>query len=505
MIPIRKILYRINQMYLLILLSNAELEKLINQGLYNEALDFVSKIDNIDSKLKLLKVEIFRELGEYQHAIELVQSILSDKSTEENIRAGALVELAYLNYRLENFDEVSKLLIQSDLIIENIGLENYFPLKFKYHCVQGNNYWKLSKLEFALRSYKESLRLAENTQNDIFRAQALNAIGNINQQMGKFNEAISFYLRCISISEKIDARKYLVYSYGNLGETYRLLYEFDLAKEYLELALKLYQEMSNKVIIAVIQGNLAVIDYKLNEIDSAIKGLNDVINIFEKYNNFTYASEYSFHLIMIYLNQKKADLALEEYRRISKFTEKQPTEINNLRLRLSNALIKKHKNQLIDKAEAQKELIELANSETIYFEFNVLSLIHLCDLYLEEYQIYNQPEVLDKAITITNRIYNLAILENSFSLNIEALLLKAKLLLIQGEISLVDNALKKAEVEIKRRRIPSLESKILEEQTNLVRQIKQWVDLSSKSEPLRKRIDEQELNSYIEKIIKRHF
>lgn len=263
--------------------------------------------------------------------------------------------------------------------------------------------------------------------------------------------------------------------------------------------------MSNKVIIAIIKGNLSIIEYKLNEIDSAIKGLNDVIHVFEDYNNYTYASEYSFHLIMIYLNQKNTDLALIEYKRILRFTEKQPTEINNLRMRLSNALIKKHNKHLIDKAEAQKELAELAHSETIYFEFNILSLIHLCDLYLEEHQIYGQSTVLDKAIVITSKIYNLAIQENSFSLNIEALLLKAKLLLIQGEISLVDDILKQAEDEIKIRRIPSLESKILEEQTNLVEQIKQWVELSSKSESLKKRIDEQELNSYIEKLIKRHF
>ena len=90
-------------------MSIAELEILINQGLYNEALDFISKIEIIDNKLKLLKVEVYRELGKYQQAIELVQSILSDKNTDDNIRAGSLIELAYLNYRLENFEEVSNL------------------------------------------------------------------------------------------------------------------------------------------------------------------------------------------------------------------------------------------------------------------------------------------------------------------------------------------------------------------------------------------------------------
>lgn len=481
----------------------AKLVKLINQGLYDEALDFSSKFETTDGKLIILTVEIYRELGEYQKAIELIQSVLTDN--DDSIRAGALVELAYLNYRLENFDEVSKLLDQSDLMIEKIEQSERIPLKFKYHCVKGNYYWKLSQLELALKSYKESLKLADQSKNKIFQAQALNSIGNINLQMGKYNEAISFYMRCITISERIDARKYLVYSYGNLGETYRLLYEFDLAKKYLQLALKLYQEMSNKVIIAIIKGNLSVIDYKLNDIDTAITGLKAAIQVFEGYKNYTYASEFSFHLIMIYLNQKEDDLALDEFDRILKFTKKQPTEINNLRMRLSNALIKKNKNQLIDKADAQRELVELASSETIYFEFNVLSLIHLCDLYLEEYQIYANPDVLIKAIEITTKIYKLAIQENSFSLNIEALILKAKLLLIQGEVNLVDDILKQAEEEIKTRRIPSLESKILKEQTNLIQQIKQWVDLTSRSEILRNRIKEQELDSYIEKLIKRHF
>lgn len=487
----------------MILLQFAKLVKLINQGLYDEALDFSSKFETTDGKLIILTAEIYRELGEYQKAIELVQSVLTDN--DDSIRAGALVELAYLNYRLENFDEVSKLLDQSDLMIEKIEQSERIPLKFKYHCVKGNYYWKLSQLEFALKSYKESLKLADQSKNKIFQAQALNSIGNINLQMGKYNEAISFYMRCITISERIDARKYLVYSYGNLGETYRLLYEFDLAKKYLQLALKLYQEMSNKVIIAIIKGNLSVIDYKLNDIDTAITGLKAAIQVFEGYKNYTYASEFSFHLIMIYLNQKEDDLALDEFDRILKFTKKQPTEINNLRMRLSNALIKKNKNQLIDKADAQRELVELASSETIYFEFNVLSLIHLCDLYLEEYQIYANPDVLIKAIEITTKIYKLAIQENSFSLNIEALILKAKLLLIQGEVNLVDDILKQAEEEIKTRRIPSLESKILKEQTNLIQQIKQWVDLTSRSEILRNRIKEQELDSYIEKLIKRHF
>jgi tetratricopeptide (TPR) repeat protein len=177
----------------------AELEKLINQGLFNEALDFISKIDIIDNKLKLLKVEIYRELGEYQQAIDLVQTILQDNNIDDNIRAGSFVELAYLNYRLENFEEVSNLLRKSDQIIDKMDQNNKIPLKFKFHCVQGNNFWKLSQLEFALKSYKESLKLADEVDNGIFQAQALNSIGNIKLQMGKYSDAISFYMKCITI------------------------------------------------------------------------------------------------------------------------------------------------------------------------------------------------------------------------------------------------------------------------------------------------------------------
>jgi hypothetical protein len=76
-----------------------------------------------------------------------------------------------------------------------------------------------------------------------------------------------------------------------------------------------------------------------------------------------------------------------------------------LRRDLANALILKKQSRVMFKVDAQRILAKIVNDKVIDHEMTIIAMLNLCDLLLDEWQTYNQEEVLKELMELLDKLY----------------------------------------------------------------------------------------------------
>ncbi len=213
---------------------------------YSRAIDMLGESDDDLTRANLHgnSALILGMQGNYTLALRSHLSALKifEANNAGNLIAGTLANIGLIYIEQKNYDEAMKVfdraltirrasddkLATSDLL-NNIGIV----------------YQEQGKYEQALASHNEALNLRSG--DNIRTATSYSNLGNVYKKISNNELAKDFYERSLSLFDSISDKRGLLQSYNNLGELYYEQKEYEKSERYLDAAVKLAQDTGLKV------------------------------------------------------------------------------------------------------------------------------------------------------------------------------------------------------------------------------------------------------------------
>ncbi len=266
----------------------------------------------------------------------LVHKYNSEKSDTTKIRLA--LEIGNCYYQISEPDSAKK--------YYNITLYYINETKSKYKNknsflleYESNTYKKIGDLDYdiglfdeALIFYRKALNIAES--NKILKEQSAcyNNIAIVFHKKGMLDSAVVYYFNALKIDEKIKDEKSIAMRYNNLGNVYFAQKSYDKSLEYYQKSLKIKEKLKDTSGISFSYLNIGAIFYSQKKYNEALDYFNkslELKKILKDYNG----------IILLYNN-----IGLI-YRKQDKFNE--AFHYYNLSLQLSKELNDKYKMAMI--------------------------------------------------------------------------------------------------------------------------------------------------------------
>lgn len=249
-----------------------------NEGLYNEALNFLNEARRINDDEDDLeyKIKILNELGSVYRRISQL-----DKSLEHHEQALNLLS----NYNDE--DELTTTYVYLGIIND----------------IKGN-------YDRALSYHQQALELNKK-QNDLRGiAGSIHNIGILYQKLEKYPQALDYYSRALKYWEKLNSQSGLASTYNSLGGVNELTDNPKEALKYYKLALEIWEKSGSKNSISIAVHNIGSVYAELGNYEEAIKYLQQAIEIREELGDIGGVGGSWIILATVYNKQGKYDLAI---------------------------------------------------------------------------------------------------------------------------------------------------------------------------------------------------
>ncbi|MHA2247133.1 MAG: tetratricopeptide repeat protein [Candidatus Hodarchaeales archaeon] len=244
----------------------SEIKDLMEHGNYDRALAAIEDLSAEDVLEGLiLQGRILERKGELNKALQAAKIALQEcqaRGTEyQELRA--LINLAYVHLEQGNLAELTELRREGEQKIHSIEHDSQDAIKecqASLAYLGGYETFLKGDVQSSINSLEKSLviRQALKKQHDI--VETLTALGFIHiDTTGKTNLAFDYFIRSLSISEKLGNPTAIAHSLNRLGVYYFATNNMDEALSYLERSLALYQELDNLLWIAGLCNNISLV------------------------------------------------------------------------------------------------------------------------------------------------------------------------------------------------------------------------------------------------------
>ena len=170
------------------------------------------------------------------------------------------------------------------------------------------------EFDVAIQYLEKNLSLCEELGYQKGIAKAVNTLGDIYCHIGEFDKAIEHYDRAIEVSRKINNKLVLGFSLVEKGTVLNLKRDYAQANELHLEALEIAQQLGNPDLLFEAVVLSAKVAYHANEIDIAIKTLNDLLRMVQ--GKIEHAAIYYELYQMMPKEQRYYQKALELYREL---------------------------------------------------------------------------------------------------------------------------------------------------------------------------------------------
>jgi tetratricopeptide (TPR) repeat protein len=409
------------------------------------------------SEIYLLKSIICHHKGDLNKAIDLAkQSLtLAEKFGEKLDLARIYYHIGLLNlFKTESnlgLEYAMKSLELHEDLTNNIGIATS-------RYLVGTCYYTKGDIDQSLNNIKKSLAIKEISKLTKFNS--LDAIGGAYINKGDLERALRYRIRAATLAKEEDFHEQVIMSTYGIGVIYRIKGEFELASESFKQSLDLSR---------------------------------------------IYHSPYGIQVSLFYLilskldtnSLEKAKLYLSQLEEVANKTESQ---VFNYLYTVAKALVLKNSGRIRNRTEAEILLKQVIKSEYSTPPLYLLSLVNLCELFLEELLLTDNPEVLDEIDPLMAKIVKFAEKQHAYLWLAETRLLQAKLALIQMKIEEAKQILTQAQRVAELHGLNLLAIKISAEHDNLLEGIKVWENLKKSKAPFSDRIKLVSFNGPIERL-----
>ncbi|MFX1507284.1 MAG: tetratricopeptide repeat protein [Promethearchaeota archaeon] len=409
----------------------------------------------------IYKSRALERIGEREKALELAQQVEAEAPTINPILSlGLKVAQVYPLCRLHRQKEGLKVITKGDTILQSLSLAEqkqgaYWVAKF-YNVKAGFVEVDKGDLDKALEYYHKGLTLAETTKSLDLITTILHNIGVTYSGKAEIDNALRYYQRCLNLDDEVGNPLGTAFLLLSIGSLYRQKDELDLSFEYLERSLALWESIGDNQLIS------------------------DVL----------------FNLLLSAFTQQDQIKAQTYLVRLNDLHEKNPKAIFSLKSRLAEALILKMSPRAKDKFKAQ-EILATIVSETDSQEMKLIAMTQLCELLLIELKIFGEKEVLQEAKGILQKFEEMGQLSKSFYITVEALVLQAKLAMIEGDFQGAFRNFDQAYQMANEKNLNLLVKQVEQERERFETEYSKWQGLIQSDSSLAQRIEFAQMEEYV--------
>ena len=440
-------------------------------GKFNEAIDYVNEAENLlnsltdvsPSFISRLKADIwFRKAwvclfqGKTNEALEAAmkcREIQEKFKTKSDIAYTFLVIGNIYNAKNDNraaLDYALKSLKMFEEIGDSVGAATTLSFLgvISYHKGQMNQALNYTKKSLSTKVISDRTKL-----NNFF------TMGNVYSMKGEIERGLRYYKRGSSLAERINSYQQFINFNFAIGYSYMTKGEYELAIEYLKPSLTLSKKINNLSGISASLINLSRV-YSQMELQEELQDALDQLK--------EYGEKYNF------------EFALNGYR-------------------LEKAIMLKKSGRSHNRAEAEKLLKQVVEEFTMPYIY-IPAVVYLCEFYLEELEIFNDPEILEELNPLIKQLLKFAKEQNSYLVLAETKLLEAKLKLIEMDIEAAQRLLTQGQRIAELYGLNYTAQKISSEHDNLLEHIKTWEDLKERDAPITERLKLASFDGVIERL-----
>ena len=380
--------------------------------------------------------EIYRDLGEFDKAIEYLNTGLSIKQKNNNLKDIAISynKLGKVYVNQTEYDKSIEYFIKAVKIMEQ--LENLEGQGFYLNNI-GIVYDLQKMYDKALEYYKLSLKIKEEINHDAGVAATTNNIAIVYFNLNEYRKSLEYHKRALELNIKLNRQKPIARSHNNIGFALIFLNKNQQALEHLFIALKMRKKMEDNVGIATTLNNIGraylnnkqpkeAEKYCLESLEFAKKiKSNDLLKnaylllseINESKNNNSQALNY----YKLYSDVKDSILTIENADALAEAEAKYQNEKKEVELQKQNLIIEKQNHDIELESNKRKLFLSLLIGACLvlifagigYFQkrrINLLLkaqniLIENKNLSLEKDKAAIDKELQDKS-EILNRVYS---------------------------------------------------------------------------------------------------
>ncbi|NHK31660.1 MAG: tetratricopeptide repeat protein [Asgard group archaeon] len=346
-----------------------------------------------------------------------------------------------------------------------------------------DSYWREGELDKGLELMSDGLkRVHDQLENPDERPLVLFFQGNLLSRKGELDKALEIYHKAVKISiQKNDRSQPWGYYDVGIATCHLLKGELNEALEYAMEALDKFGRTNTKYGLGFAHSLLMKIYYELDDLMNALIHAQSSLDYRQEIGNkheMALTLRWIIKMLVEEGNLDEANAYFEQMKKLVKTTDDRMTDQS---YRLAKALMLKSKTRPKYWMKAIDILEALSEEQILNFEITVTALILLCELFLNEFSISGDEEVLLDLQTYTARVVEIAKKQNSYTLRVEANNIRILSLWLQAQFSSVDieiqNArelLSEAQELADEKGLTKLAKKIESQHSHLIEQLRNW-------------------------------
>jgi tetratricopeptide (TPR) repeat protein len=363
------------------------------------------------------------------------------------------------------------------------------------------------ELERALEYCQEGLVMFQELDNKRQVAYSLGALGGIYYAKGELDRALEYWQQARSIVEELGNKWAIADSLNGIGILHWHRGDIDRALEYCQQALVIWQELDNKYEMANTLGAIGMIHWQKGAFAQALAHLEEMLRYHEEQSLNVYVGWSLFQLILVSLDMDSPEQPQQYLERLRYVNEQEDHKILSQAYRVAQALVLKASPRIRDKAKAQELFQQLIDDEMFLFFLTQLVMVNLCELLLDEFKAYGELNVFQEANSLVDRLFSVAQAQQSHSLAVNSLILKAKFAMIEGDLTTATQYLEQARATAEEKNIGRLAEQATTEKHQLEAQFETWHQLIQRNASFQERVEHARVADYlkdIQKLIKTH-
>ncbi|MFX1535423.1 MAG: tetratricopeptide repeat protein [Promethearchaeota archaeon] len=379
----------------------------------------------------------------------------------------------------------------------------------------GETYLVLGDLEHANTSFQKLLAIMEEIGNKERLAYFLRSIGWRYLLRGAgTDQALEYFLESLTMFEDLEDKKGIALVYNNLGVGYRFKGELELALEYSHKSLSKHEEIDEPLFRVDPLINLATIYHAKGELEAAYEYSAKALSLSKESGNDLVAAYALYSLVSLSLETNQLEEAKSYSQQLQTlYTHGYQAEQMRRGLirhimtigqyaKLAEALILKTSPRLKDKGKAQEILEQIAEEISEFFEITSTAMLHLCDLHIFELKASGEQTVLQETKTLVQRFTVRARQQHSISSVVDALILQAKLAMVEGDLIVATQLLDQARTTAMDKGLTRLGEKATMESQLLEAQYDNWHHLIDSNAPYSIRLKQARFEDYLTEALK---
>jgi tetratricopeptide (TPR) repeat protein len=529
---------------------------LFEKGKYQEIIDKTTKFTIKNEKSSLsdenqIEFTLYHcfsliALGYYKRGLELAKSVREKHSPPKNlnlylgllsVEIEALLELGHMG-ELKSLNAKEKILLKKNSI-EKQGKQSFWihrlTLSIGYYLMAtgklnrsfhyynkalsgfkrfdvpnfvaktydliGRLFYRKSENKRALEYYQKALNQYEKLGNKSGISSVLLSIGHIYFARGEHKQKLEYYKRSLAYAQSADNPVLTAWALNIVGWSYVHLSKHDAALEHCKKALTLAEPTGGVTLNSEISIVLGWLYHILGDSINSELYLKRALTLREQLGKDQGLIPIWF-LIRLMLDHNKLTQAKKYLATLHKIYTRAPSFYVRNYFQCAKALILKKSPRITDKAQAQIIFKQLVTEEFFRrrWPITMMCLFHLCELLVFEVKATSEIEAWEETKVFFNQFYTRSQENKDLFYFGEAILLKAKITMIEGKLQDTFNLLASAIKFVTETDNNILKKQAEAEQTQLQTDLELWNDLIRTNASLQRRLHQAQIEEYLQKV-----